>query len=430
MAYDSKGRLVLSHNVSTRENLDMIAECLGDFRISALGRDVGMLCTSPKISQWSKNKPFCAEMNQYKVQTDADRKAAAYGVYWFMGTSEYTDAPAAHTALELIQKAKSLGGTWKIKPHNGIYRAWDFDGYRHNAKMPYVYSCESRPSEQIKYPTAYRPSGNEYDSSLSISDMPHPLAANINKDWLDFHIVAIACYNEDNSYLKVGYTGRTVKDFATAMVPADAQIQLHGLGSDASRRYDFLWAATNVAEGTSGSDARDENLWVFLPGSLSSLLYSRGFAVEWASTAGLPTNTPFVVETNSRNVINKMDLYFDITDYTGGDVKIDWLVYLWEKGQSFDDLDAVARGTANDPDAGAPFEPYFEINILQSVLANLNFSLTKDNTMLAITLRTTAWNSGEQKTFHFDPVKNVVINGAATNADGYTVQDILNSLNK
>ena len=136
MAYDSKGRLVLSHNLSTRENLDMIAECIGDFRISTLGgRDVGMLCTSPVINMWSKNKPI--RRPEVKVLTAEQRAKVSFGI-------DMSGCSASDYETLLTKAINNNCEYGYLKPRGGDYnepfRGFDFDGYRHNATVPYKYT--------------------------------------------------------------------------------------------------------------------------------------------------------------------------------------------------------------------------------------------------------------------------------------------------
>lgn len=54
-----------------------VAQCIGDYRTTTLGRDVGLLCSSAQVNKWAKRKPIEAVSNQYGVQTDDQRKQAA-----------------------------------------------------------------------------------------------------------------------------------------------------------------------------------------------------------------------------------------------------------------------------------------------------------------------------------------------------------------
>lgn len=420
MAYDSKGRLVLSHNLSTRENLDMIAECIGDFRISTLGgRDVGMLCTSPKISQWSKNKPFHAVQNQFKVQTDEDRKAAAYGVYWYMGTSEYTDAPVAHSAIGLIEQAKKLSGQWKFKPLD-CYRAWDFDGYKHSAKNPYKYEDYTTSNVVLdRHPTVRYQEGEEIEASLSLSDMPHPNNALTSVDWQDYHIVAVVCAENRLQYLRVVDTGMTVRDLENPDDFAVADILLPELASG-SRVFDFVWAATNVdVSNSSNWEYGDNNYWVFLPESYTTWLQmATGISVTWKSEGG------FAFNTDDNGHINYLAMYLDTSSSYNYDVYYNWILTVWQDGMELEE-GAEYLGS-NRPSAGN------SVNTLLQIVANdLSYAPvdTPENTIIALTLYAyRADTHASIGTYYFDPIAGSAERGEPTTSDGWSVRDIYETL--
>ena len=56
-----------------------VAQCIGDYRTTKLGRDIGLLCSSPKVNKWAKNKPHESMANPYVMQTDSMKKMSAYG---------------------------------------------------------------------------------------------------------------------------------------------------------------------------------------------------------------------------------------------------------------------------------------------------------------------------------------------------------------
>ena len=423
MAYDSKGRLVLSHNLSTRETLDMIAECLGDFRISTLGgRDVGMLCTSPKVNPNSKNKPFHAVQNRFKVQTDEDKKMAAYGYYWFLGeSSDYSNAPAAHSAIGLIEQAKKLSGQWQFKPLD-CYRAWDFDGYHHSAKNPYKYeNTNTNPAATDRHPNVRYQEGDEYTESISLSDMPHPNNALTPVDWWSFHIVAVVCYNNRLENLQVIDTGLTVKyleetpdDFAVA------DVFLPQLTSG-SRVYDFLWAATNVdVSDSSNLEYGDNNWWIFLPESYTTWLQmATRINVNWNIQEG-----GFQFRTNADGRINYLALYLNTFSPYNYDVYYNWVLTVWRDGMELED-GAEYRGS-NRPDTGNTVD-----TLLRIVPNDLSYAPvdTPENTIIALTLNAyRADTNALIGTYFFDPIGDNVVNGEATTADGWSVREIYDTL--
>lgn len=132
MAYDEKGRLILSHDESTATIKENIANCLGDFRVSTLGRDLGILCTSPKVNNKSLMKPYrCSKI----AASLEDRRQAKYG--WSTHNKSTSE-----TMSSFLDRLKANGvdkDYWSyLAPRGGNnnepFRAWDFDGYDHYAK--------------------------------------------------------------------------------------------------------------------------------------------------------------------------------------------------------------------------------------------------------------------------------------------------------
>ena len=55
-----------------------IAQCLRDYRVTRLGRDLGLLCQSPNINKWAKYKP--EDINTPQVITEQQRVLNNYGI--------------------------------------------------------------------------------------------------------------------------------------------------------------------------------------------------------------------------------------------------------------------------------------------------------------------------------------------------------------
>lgn len=422
---NNNGKITLSHSESLKEQLDSISEGLRDGRTTTVGgktaRDLGMLCTSPNINQQSKNKPFCAVQNRYSVQTENDRKRAAYGYYWFIGTSDYTNAPAAHTPIQLIEQAKAMNGKWKFKPLDGVYRAWDFDGYNHLAKRPYIYeNFNNSNAAQVRTPSVYHQEGAQYVDSISLSDMPHPNEGDIPMDWQDFHIVAIACWNNNTQYLRVVDTGKTVSDLDNPLTLADAEITLPAL-LDGSRVYDFIWAATNVdVTDSSYAENEDQNLWVFLPESYATWLHTTGLSIRWDMTEASRT---FEVDTDTYGDISYMAMRLVVENNYSFQLYYRWHVDLWSSGMALGDGERFS-GTSENAVSG------LEIVLREAQLNELNFQRTPEGTMLALSFSAIRTDSDVSiGTYHFDPINNIIRNGEATTEDGHSVRDIMNALN-
>lgn len=116
-----------------------IAQCLDDYRVNTKGqRDVGMLCTSPNINMWAKYKPI--RRPEFTLITEEQRSKASYGL----------DVSGAHDSTYdgLLTKAFNNQGAYKYLKPRGLatykepFRVRDFEGYWHNAPMPYKYTFQ------------------------------------------------------------------------------------------------------------------------------------------------------------------------------------------------------------------------------------------------------------------------------------------------
>lgn len=108
-------------------SIDDVRRVLGDS-----SRDVGTLCKSNRVNMWSKKKPI--RHNKIGVLTDAEFKAAAYGLYF---------DPQASYRIE-----------WTYQfPTGGISspcRLSDFDGYNHTVKSGLQFTSDNYSKDIIK----------------------------------------------------------------------------------------------------------------------------------------------------------------------------------------------------------------------------------------------------------------------------------------
>ena len=148
MAYDSTTKKLYttaSEGISTSE----VAACLGDYRVTARGRDIGLLCSSPKINKWSPAKPFRNASWKFgsKTERDTARRMVNQGLLLptaanaGVGTSQ---AAYRRTYLGYLTYLASTGQTPNYtyqqprgKASNEPFRLLDFDGYMHRAKQPF-----------------------------------------------------------------------------------------------------------------------------------------------------------------------------------------------------------------------------------------------------------------------------------------------------
>lgn len=137
MSYDKdNGRLSIGDRNSNDPKgitLMEISRCLRDHRRDKNGNiDLGMMCTSPNIKIWAKNKPV--RLKKFEPLTEEDRRSVNYGLDLYGAFDD--------TAEGLIAKAIANKGTFGyLRPRGGLnepYRQLDFDGYWHQATAPYI----------------------------------------------------------------------------------------------------------------------------------------------------------------------------------------------------------------------------------------------------------------------------------------------------
>ena len=90
-----------------------VAQCIGDYRVTRLGRDIGMLCTSPKINMWAKFKPVRHATK--KPITGEQRLLVKHG---------------------LVQNTSTYYIEYDRVREGDVARLLDFDGYNHAAVPP------------------------------------------------------------------------------------------------------------------------------------------------------------------------------------------------------------------------------------------------------------------------------------------------------
>lgn len=166
MAYDSVNKRLYktaSQGISTSE----VAACLNDHRVTKLGRSIGLLCTSPKVNMWSKNKPV--RTKSFSPLTDLQRQQANYGL----------DVSNAHDTEyeDLLRKAISSSCKFGYLPPRGgedePFRLLDFDGYWHKAETPYKYTLSHQKGEQSGWADMYiAPNADLTIADLNPTDLP------------------------------------------------------------------------------------------------------------------------------------------------------------------------------------------------------------------------------------------------------------------
>lgn len=160
MSYDKDNKLLFIDKTDPDNpkgiTLMEISRCLQDYRRDKNSNiDLGMMCTSPKINPWAKNKstPFSDRGAPYiGMLTYEQRKAANFGL----------NIPTASSPLEIKENyydaqesPKRNGWTHKVPDpyYNEYYRVTDFDGYAHNAICPF--GRPSIPNQAINMEGSY-----------------------------------------------------------------------------------------------------------------------------------------------------------------------------------------------------------------------------------------------------------------------------------
>jgi hypothetical protein len=127
MAIDSSGILHVDVDNETFDQiLDNVATTLMDYRITTDGgapaRDVGLLCTSPNINRWAKNKPI--KHTALGTLTEQQKADAKYG--WSIPAMSWP---------QIIASTSDTARQWAYERPTGdpyVYRLQDFDGYNRN----------------------------------------------------------------------------------------------------------------------------------------------------------------------------------------------------------------------------------------------------------------------------------------------------------
>lgn len=184
MAYDSANRKLYttaSEGISTSE----VAACLGDYRVTARGREIGLLCTSPKINKWAKCKPI--RSNERRKLLDSDRKAVNYGIE-FPSLSWLTIFGVQESERILRYNAPRGNGVTPIEP----FRLLDFDGYNHKAQGIEVYL---NVDAKIVAGSGFDVALTVYNAEeLSLSDFSMPyttMSSTLKKPLSEFYVMLL-----------------------------------------------------------------------------------------------------------------------------------------------------------------------------------------------------------------------------------------------
>lgn len=332
-----------------------IAKGLRDYRVNAKGqRDLGMLCTSPQIRKWSKHKPFIVRGDNdhpYGVQTEDDRRDAAYGFYWWNYVLE-NEAPFANSASACLDKAIANNGDWAYKKPTNIFRVQDFDGYLRTAEPPYRVDINSPDLGQNNYVRAVHDPNNA-NIEITLSDMP-----DFNGDYAgscaDMNIVYL-WRMKGTTALNMHFTDLKVSDIdgQTAEGVDPVHINMGQLGSYTRKEYDFCVAATTA------SSADDDGAWVYLPNSLKTIVFKEGVVWVYSDVFNGETFNGFLINPTSgaydSNDVQDFAIGFTIKNEFDNAIDYRVTILIWNEGEGelindawtlYTDVGQIAKGGA------------------------------------------------------------------------------------
>lgn len=326
MAYDSTNKKLYktdTQGISTSE----IAACLGDYRVTARGRDIGLLCSSPKINKWAKCKPV--RYSTFSPLTDEYRQDADYGL----------DVSSAHdTSYEgIIAKAIANGCEYGYLRPRGLsygepFRTLDFDGYNHKAEAPYRYTLSHLKGDAEGWVDVYLAD----NADLTLADLDPSVLA--TSDIASCNIVVLLrkegettggyinfAMNDDGDYITLG----DIRDKNYAAPVLRFTVPSGG-----------IWNLA-IAITTAEKNSTEDEFYMYLPNSLFSFEYDPDYVgFKWyfpednAVQAQTSTGTAIVntsTEVDKLRVQMAVEVDTDFKDMTG--------TVTIEVGSSLDDFE-------------------------------------------------------------------------------------------
>jgi hypothetical protein len=397
--------------------LSQIAECLRDYRVNTSGKlDLGLLATSAKINKWAKYRPFEPAGNKTNEQTEQTRKQGAYGFYWW-NINQEADAPFARTASALLTKAINNNGEWKVRPLT-TYRIADFNGYDNSAERPYdYYTFEQNYIATRKMYIMNILEGKNIQ--IRLSDMPD--IEGYNDAISDWSVVFI--YKDESGTIRTVDTGMTVEELHGSGNGADnistyAEVSLTPVTDDSTKKYDYVWAATNANLASS-----EEVTWLYFPESYGQMSVLAALIVSY-STFDNVTFELYDVANNYIDKTNKNTPIYYLTLGIEADSRYEFPIKIEYKLTCWDGDDASSQEhTFTDTQTVVSWEAFTKkYSIGEYVDATpLNLKLTLD----VVARRSD--NNTLLSTQHFDFMTGKLENGTANKNNAPTVYEINNN---
>ena len=256
--------------------LGEIALCIRDYRLNKNGRrDLGMLCTSPNINKWAKYKPFLVSDSNdhpHEVQTEADRQAAGYGFYWqdFIGEEI---CPIQKAATYAFENGVYYNCDWQYNTAERIFRIQDFDGYKHNAEIPYTTEAVASGDYDLTKTGIIKTDLYNGNIECRLSAMP-ALTGSYDDVMDDLEIVALV--REINSYdLDIIHTGMKVYQLDKEYGLTEASFKCTPTIEGDEKVYELVWAAYN------GKSVENKPVWIYLPNGYQIFRFKGYFSVKY-----------------------------------------------------------------------------------------------------------------------------------------------------
>lgn len=127
---EDKNRLYVDSSERPGITRWQIAQCLRDYRVTRIGRDLGLLCTSPNVNFAAKYRPI--NSGSVHALTDTDRAALGWGV------DVSAEGDANDDRMHYLRYSK-----YSLYGYGVLFRTLDFNGYNHAAKNGLAFTNSS-----------------------------------------------------------------------------------------------------------------------------------------------------------------------------------------------------------------------------------------------------------------------------------------------
>lgn len=161
MAYDKTTKRLYVDTANNRGITPWeVAQCIGDYRTAAHGRDVGMLCSSPKINMWAKHKPVRHSTKGLLSDIDGGYKGADGDCGIVPASLSSADLNTLYSGVLPSSWISDQSRGWTLKLPRGLdsgepHRLYDFDEYMHGSRPPFYRMVLDGKAVLDQYSTMY-----------------------------------------------------------------------------------------------------------------------------------------------------------------------------------------------------------------------------------------------------------------------------------